>query len=217
MRVLFGILYVASMAHSFAPQQGMMTTAVNHQVPTTFLSMNSNENVDAVASATGEIDRRVALVRGAAIASGLVANAGSASAGLEKLVSLEYAVTKLERSNLDTKNSNGAPEKHIPLMSVAPNGKSLTVEVPHVMDPEKPHFIEYVWIQDITNTKRGSSKSILAVKSFTAKDASPPTLTVGVASGKLATLTAPVTKGMLVKPLCYCNLHGLWEGEPIQF
>mmetsp|Transcript_8787 Transcript_8787/g.12446 ORF Transcript_8787/g.12446 Transcript_8787/m.12446 type:complete len:215 (+) Transcript_8787:173-817(+) len=214
MRVLFGILYVASMAYSFAPHyQGKMTATANRRQVLSVMHNNNNNDGNVAA----EVDRRVALVRGAAIASGLVVNAGTASAGLEKLVSLEYAVTQLERNNMDTKNSNGAPEKHIPLISKADNGKSMTVEVPHVMDPAQPHFIEYVWIQDITNTKRGSSKSILAVKSFVAKDQSPPSLTVGTASGKLATLTAPITKGMLVKPLCYCNLHGLWEGEPVQF
>jgi desulfoferrodoxin (superoxide reductase-like protein) len=65
------------------------------------------------------------------------------------------------------------------------------------MDPEKPHFIEYVWLTDV------STKKVVAVKSFTATDASPPTL------------TAKVPSGSTVKPFLYCNLNGLWEGETL--
>eukprot|EP00913_Durusdinium_trenchii_P035449 g33175.t1 len=42
---------------------------------------------------------------------------------------------------------------------------------------------------------------VLSVKSFAPTDASPPTL------------TASLPKGTVAKPMLFCNLHGLWEGE----
>lgn len=47
------------------------------------------------------------------------------------------------------KPSHSAPEKHIPTVSSA--GSQLTMTVAHVMDPEKPHFIEYMWLKDATS------------------------------------------------------------------
>ena len=90
-------------------------------------------------------------------------------------------------------NTKGAPEKHLPKISV--DGGSVEVVVPHVMDPEKPHFIEYVWIKDEKTGK------VLSAKAFQATDPSPPSL------------TASVKIGTTVKAMLFCNLHGLWEGE----
>jgi desulfoferrodoxin (superoxide reductase-like protein) len=70
------------------------------------------------------------------------------------------------------------------------------MSVPHVMDAEKPHFIEYMWFKD------AKTSSVIASKALKATDASPPTL------------TASIDKGKVVVPMLYCNLHGLWEGEP---
>jgi desulfoferrodoxin (superoxide reductase-like protein) len=128
----------------------------------------------------------VALVTAAALAAG---------ASPAYAASLEKTVTSIEKENVSEVNTKGAPEKHLPQVTLA--GTTVEVVVPHVMDPEKPHFIEYVWLKDIMSGK------VVAVQSFAATDASPPTLTASVASGTT------------VKPLLYCNLHGLWEGESL--
>lgn len=109
--------------------------------------------------------------------------------------SLESRVASLERKNLSTVNTNGAPEKHLPQVST--DGGSVTVVVPHVMDPEKPHFIEYIWLKDTKTNK------VVAVNSFQATDPSPPTL------------AATVSQGSSVQAFLYCNLHGLWQGDTI--
>jgi desulfoferrodoxin (superoxide reductase-like protein) len=133
-----------------------------------------------------EVSRRVALVTAAALAAG---------ASPAYAASLEKTVTSIEKENVSEVNTKGAPEKHLPQVTLA--GTTVEVVVPHVMDPEKPHFIEYVWLKDLKSGK------VVAVQSFAATDASPPTL------------TASVESGTTVKPLLYCNLHGLWEGESL--
>lgn len=66
------------------------------------------------------------------------------------------------------------------------------------MDPEAPHWIEYVWLTNVSND------SIITVQQFQATDTAPPTITA-----------TNVEKGTIVKGHCYCNLHGLWGGEDI--
>jgi len=105
-------------------------------------------------------------------------------------------IADLERENMGKANTNGAPEKHIPQVKVDTEG-NIEVSVPHVMDPEKPHYIMLMWLKDVGSR----SKDVVVVKAFPATDPSPPTLKV----------RAP--KGANLKPLLYCNLHGLWEGE----
>jgi desulfoferrodoxin-like iron-binding protein len=158
-----------------------------------------------------EVSRRVALVTAAALAAGVVSvPAAYADVPTQKSVGastikdairlskLEKQVSDLEKGNLSTVNTDGAPEKHIPQVTVEPakNGNfNLKITVPHVMDAEKPHYIQYVWLKDM---KRGR---VVAVKAFQATDAAPPSLTV-----------FNLKAGMKVKPLLFCNLHGLWEG-----
>lgn len=149
------------------------------------LQSSRKHNSNTVDNNSMEVSRRVALVTAAAIAAG-VSPAYAAT--------LEKQVAGLEKSNLAEVNTKGAPEKHLPKVSV--DGTTVQVVVPHVMDPEKPHYIEFVWLKDMKSNK------VVAVQSFAATDASPPTLT---ATG--------VKSGSTVKPLLYCNLHGLWEGE----
>ena len=52
----------------------------------------------------------------------------------------------------EPRNSNGAPEKHLPVVTLSkPKPKfkvQLEVKVPHVMDAQKPHYIEYIWLKD---------------------------------------------------------------------
>jgi Desulfoferrodoxin len=65
-----------------------------------------------------------------------------------------------------------------------------------VMDATKPHWIEYVWIQDATRD------TILAVQKFQPTDPSPPTVTC-----------SDVGKATSIRAYGYCNLHGLWESD----
>ena len=141
-----------------------------------------------------EVSRRVALVMAAAT----VAAAGS---GLPAALAfpLSAKVESIEYENLTTVNSNGAPEKHLPTVSVDNFTGKVKIVVPHVMDPEKPHYIEYIWLKDETTGK------VIAAKKFEPTDPAPPTLIV----------SSP-PKGTKVRALLYCNLHGLWQqNEPI--
>jgi len=137
-----------------------------------------------------ELSRRAALVTAAA----LVAGASPATAA-----SMDAKVRSLAKEYSGTQNTNGAPEKHIPVIEVVDGGtsKAVTVTIPHVMDPVKPHFIEYVWLAD-----SGTGK-IVASQKYQASDAAPPTLTTNVPSNSKVT------------PMCFCNLHGLWEGPTV--
>ena len=139
-----------------------------------------------------EISRRVALVTAAALAAGAfpLSEANAASSIFDS------KIRSLVKEFGNAKNTNGAPEKHIPIVDV--DGDSVTVTIPHVMDPEKPHYIQYVWL---TNTENGK---ILLSKMFVATDESPPTLTVNIPSNVEE-----------VTPMCFCNLHGLWEGPSV--
>ena len=140
-------------------------------------------------SVDGEVSRRAALVVAAALAAGAPP---ASAASISKAV-----LSKLEKDNLASVNSNGAAEKHLPKMSVS--GSTVEVSVPHVMDPEQPHYIQYLWL------KEEASGQILAAKAFQPTDASPPSL------------SAEVKPGSTVRALLYCNLHGLWEGECLYF
>ena len=169
-----------------------------------------------------EIDRRLALVQAAAAAVASTAsvavfptNAQAKSA----IFSLEAKVTGIENANLATKNTNGDPAKHTPVLtfedSLTMKGQAVKFTVPHVMDAEKPHYIQYMWLEDVSGKQKHPPGNIVAVKAFKATDASPPTIVENVASGKLPTLKAGIVKGMVLKPCLYCNLHGLWEGDPV--
>ena len=143
-----------------------------------------------------ELSRRYALtVSTAAAAAGLLAPLPAMAAFLFGNTQI---VESLEQEYADTVNTKGAPEKHLPVMTILASvgsKKRVQVMVPHVMDPEKPHFIEYLWLKDVNSAK------VLASKKFKATDASPPTI------------TANVKENTTVKALLFCNLHGLWQGE----
>ena len=133
---------------------------------------------------------------------------------------LEFTCLKLLMENKATVNTNGDPVKHTPMIQLEPDpktkgyGRILTMSVPHVMDPDKPHFIQYMWLYDVTRGRNGAG-NVIAAKEFTANDASPPSIVATVASGRSATKYAQITKGTVLKPYIYCNLHGLWEGEAV--
>lgn len=168
---------------------GTYQTNEDDSLPCAFTNNNKKKRYQ-------EISRRVALVTAAALAAGV---------SPVQAASLERQVVSLETANLATVNTAGAPEKHLPTVTVSSSSKNdnnnentVQVVVPHVMDAEKPHYIQYIWLKDIKSNK------VVAVQAFQATDASPPTLTA-----------TAIPKGSVVKALLYCNLHGLWEGENI--
>jgi desulfoferrodoxin-like iron-binding protein len=146
------------------------------------------------------------LPRRSAIAGGLLA-AGNAGASLPVSAKKPLLAERVAQLDLETaeRNSNGDPAKHLPMVRIDPTVKvgvrgissQVDVAVPHVMEGEpKPHWIELIWLKD------ASSSQIIAAKKFTSGDAAPPILTVYV------------PRGTQCVPLIYCNLHGLWQGEP---
>ena len=178
---------------------------------------NSPRSQTALFQHGNEMDRRVAMATAAALASGgaLALQEPANAIGFSELSCYD-----MQLKNTETVNTNGDPTKHIPTISLEPDpktkgyGQILTMSVPHVMDPEKPHFIEYMWLYDLSKGKTGAG-NIVAVKKFQATDASPPKLVTTVASGRSPNKYASITKGMILKPYIYCNLHGLWEGETV--
>lgn len=125
------------------------------------------------------------------------------SAGVDPAVAADISkqMKALEKQFEDSANSNGAPEKHIPKVTLGsildqPTLTKVEVLVPHVMDAEKPHFIQAIWLHE---TKTGD---VAVAKVLPASEPSPPKLVCGV------------PKGAQVTPYLYCNLHGLWKGEP---
>ena len=112
-------------------------------------------------------------------------------------------VQYLEAEYADSVNTNGAPEKHLPIVTTSQEAtndkheKSVLAQVPHVMDPEKPHFIEYMWIKNV------DSGECLACQAFKATDPSPPSI------------SATIKKGTTIKAFLFCNLHGLWQGNEV--
>lgn len=114
-------------------------------------------------------------------------------------------VQYLEAEYADSVNTNGAPEKHLPVVMIQPQEggatdgttKSVLAQVNHVMDPEKPHFIEYMWIKNV------DSGECVACKAFKATDPSPPSI------------AASIKEGTKIKAFLFCNLHGLWQGDEV--
>eukprot|EP00630_Chrysocystis_fragilis_P002314 CAMPEP_0197388202 /NCGR_PEP_ID=MMETSP1165-20131217/941_1 /TAXON_ID=284809 /ORGANISM="Chrysocystis fragilis, Strain CCMP3189" /LENGTH=185 /DNA_ID=CAMNT_0042913543 /DNA_START=23 /DNA_END=580 /DNA_ORIENTATION=+ len=149
---------------------------------------------------SGEVERGsfVAGVLSAGIASSAAASVAEPSAsGISRSVDKEVArkILQIERLNVDS-NSNGDKAKHLPQVRVA--GDKVECFVPHVMDPVKPHFIEYIWLKD------DDTDFIFAAKKFEPTDPSPPTI------------VAKAKPGASVTPYAYCNLHGLWIGDTEQ-
>ena len=203
-----------------------------------FDTINDNDNFtsDGEAIRTGDVllDRRLALVRTAAMASaaaGSTAAVFSLSNNVEPANAIgraEFAINQLQTDPdiVAAKNSNGDPAKHTPVVKLEKDkkgyGQVLTVEIPHVMDFDKPHYIQYVWLQDVTQNSNdvriGNIYGATAFSKPRGKASNEPVvarLVANVASGQMTTKSAFLTKSMTVKPCLYCNLHGLWEGEPI--
>lgn len=148
-------------------------------------------------SSNNEVTRRKALIASTAAAATLATTPLVCHAAIKEKVT-KQSVLYLEAEYKDSVNSNGAPEKHLPIVAINSLDNSVQVQVPHVMDPEKPHFIEYIWLKDVTKNE------VLGVKAFQPTDPSPPSITC-----------ENVKEGTVVKPLLFCNLHGLWQGEEV--
>jgi desulfoferrodoxin (superoxide reductase-like protein) len=180
-----------------------LSLAIGFQLHPLTPPKNVNNGLLGSRSHDFEVSRRRAILTTTTTATTACAMAfGGAPAATAALgaSALFLKLQSLETENADTVNGSGAPEKHLPQVTVVSNNNSnsnVNVVVPHVMDPEKPHFIEYIWLKDM------KSIEIVASKAFKATDPSPPTLTTMVA------------KGTTIKPLLYCNLHGLWEGQVV--
>ncbi len=88
-------------------------------------------------------------------------------------------------------NTRGVPGKHSP--SVAVNGNDVVITANHVMTEE--HYIQFMWLKD---TK---TNEVVLAKELTPSEDQP-------------ILKAKVPSGVELTPYLFCNLHGLWKGEP---
>jgi len=153
-----------------------------------------------------EVNRRDAIQQTAAkiLASGTIAATVLTSDADEALafgntMPLFSKVDKLETANYMGRigqpvyrpNTSGAPEKHIPNVSV--NGNDVEISANHVMTEE--HYIQFMWLKD---TK--TNEVVLAKELTPLEDK--------------AVLKAKVPNGVTLTPYLFCNLHGLWIGEP---
>jgi len=184
---------------------GMLSIAfavLSFQLAPHVLSASPDTRVSAAACMTADPDSLPALSRRAALVSSLVLLSGGSGASAATLADV---VTELDKQTpKEERNVKGAPEKHTPAVVVTPgsmSAKTVMFSVPHVMDAKQPHFIEYMWIKKYTPKAPAGYVKLVASQKFTATDASPPTLTKMLPPGEYV-------------PLLYCNLHGLWEGQP---
>lgn len=96
-----------------------------------------------------------------------------------------------------TANDQGAPEKHTPVAK--PDGGNLVLTIPKaVQDPVKPHFIQYGWFRD------ARSGEIVGARRFKSTSIDSPVLEFAAEKGKVYV------------PCVVCNIHGRWEGEPVE-
>ena len=163
------------------------------------MTEQSSSSDDPILTSSKEksITRRQAMllpaIQGSFLAAALLSGAPPALAA-----DIAKQLQQLEKQFKDDVNSNGAPEKHTPevKLSKGANGQDMVkIVVPHVMDPEKPHWIQAIWL------KEEKSGDVAVAKVLPATEAAPPTLVCGV------------PKGVTLTPYLYCNLHGLWKGE----
>jgi len=87
---------------------------------------------------------------------------------------------------------------HVPMVTFEKTSMGLKVTVQidnHPMDPQKPHWIEWIRIEDMMGKK-------LAEKKFKPTDPSPP----------MAVFELKTTDAKL-KVFEHCNIHGTWLNE----
>ena len=153
------------------------------------------------------LNRREAIINVATVTSTLtsgvaIANADAGGTAAKRMgPPLFTTVKQLETANymgqvgkpIYQPNVSGDPEKHLPKIKI--DGTNIEVSVPHVMTEE--HFIQYMWLKD---TK---INEVVLVKEFAP----------GAEAGN-PILKAKVPSGVELQPYLFCNLHGLWKGEP---
>lgn len=92
-----------------------------------------------------------------------------------------------EMTLLKAGETEGAVEKHLPVVNV--NGNKVEVTVGSVLHPmEEIHFIEWIALADSEGVR---------IKTLKANEAPKATFTVGDPNGSF-------------EVYAYCNLHGLW-------
>jgi desulfoferrodoxin-like iron-binding protein len=92
----------------------------------------------------------------------------------------------------------GVAAKHVPQVTFEKMGKGLKVTVQidnHPMDPQKPHWIMWIRLEDMKGNKLGE-------KTFQATDPGPA----------IAVFELPAMHTKL-KALERCNIHGVWLNE----
>jgi desulfoferrodoxin-like iron-binding protein len=153
---------------------------------------NNNTNLSAWTT------RRNAVVKGSSFLAAALAAAGTPPALASDIAK---QVAQLDKEFGDTVNTNGAPEKHIPQVTLSKSSTrsgitgKVKVLVPHVMDAEKPHWIQAIWL------KEEKTGDVAVAKVMPATEPSSPTL------------EREAPKGARLTPMLYCNLHGLWKGD----
>lgn len=102
----------------------------------------------------------------------------------------EYSCCGIELKELVPNTSDGAQEKHLPV--VEQNGRSVTVKVGSVFHPmSEEHSIEWIYLE----TEKGCQRVHLCA------DGEPE------AAFELAEGDSPVAA------YAYCNLHGFWKTD----
>jgi desulfoferrodoxin-like iron-binding protein len=87
---------------------------------------------------------------------------------------------------------------HVPMVKTETAGMGMKVSVQidnHPMDPQKPHWIERIWVEDMKG-------NLLAEKTFKPTDPSPPT-----ADFELDRMYEKISV------FEHCNIHGIWLNE----
>ena len=174
----------------------------HHRACTLPLREQESRDFSEISEIDSSISRRKVLET-AAISTAALAAVPSLASAANSPAETTKIVTALMKKYISSANSNGAPEKHIPSVSVKPSSRegvsTVTVSVNHVMnsDADALHFIQAIWLVEGEN----ASGDVAVAKVLPATEPSPPSLTVG----------AP--QGVKLTPMIYCNLHGLWKGE----
>lgn len=94
--------------------------------------------------------------------------------------------------------NEGVAKTHVPMVKIekAGMGHKVTVQIDnHPMDPQKPHWIQWIRVEDM----KGNT---LAEKTFQPTDPSPPIAEFEIPSGHAK-----------LKVFEHCNIHGTWLNE----
>lgn len=93
------------------------------------------------------------------------------------------------------RNVLGSATNHLPSLMVGYDG-NIEVTVPHEMTEE--HYIEFIWVKDVTSNK------VVLARSYSPDESSAPSL------------KAKVPDGVKLRPYLFCNIHELWVGDEVQ-